>query len=100
MELSNPKTYFVKKKIFLYFGTWNFLALMLKISGGNFSSSKNKNNPLWKSLLYFGKWNFLVTSLKEILYFSLKFFCYMSEGNLQSLKNKSFLYILKKKLYI
>ena len=51
MELSYifPKKtallYFLKKKFFLYFNKWNFLAPSLKnshISGGNFPSSKNK----------------------------------------------------------
>ena len=31
-----------QKKFFLYFGKWNFLVRRVKISGGNFSSSKNE----------------------------------------------------------
>ena len=63
IEIANPKIKKVrtvsKKKSFLIFRKIKLLKKASYISEGNFPSSKNKKNPLKKSLLYFGKWNFL-----------------------------------------
>ena len=50
---------FSQKKVFFYFGKWNFLTVKSSyISGGNFPSSndkKNKENLLRKNFFYFFK---------------------------------------------
>ena len=51
----------------------------------------SKENPLWKNFLYFKKCNFPAPRLKN---------SYISGGNLQSPKIKSFLFFLKIYLYI
>ena len=58
---------FFQKRFPLNFRKCNFIASSLKnsyifskknfsyISGGNFQSPKNKNNPLWRNFLYYSK---------------------------------------------
>ena len=58
-------------------------------SVGHFLGSKN--------FLYFGKWNFLAPSIKHSYTFSKKN-SYISEGNLESPKNKKSYISLKKVL--
>ena len=78
--------YFLKRKLFLYFGkrkpekipyisgNGTFLYFRKrkpqKTSGGNLPSSKNeKKKTLCKSLLHFRKWSFLASTLKNFLIF-------------------------------
>ena len=73
------------KKNSLYFGKWNFMALILK----NFlyflyiSGNGNMENPHLKSFFYFGKQNFLTPSLQN---------SYISGKIFQVPKIKNFLY--------
>ena len=57
-----------QKKFFLYFGKWNFLVRRVKISGGNFSSSKNEKKLSLKKFLII--WEMKRSSQKKLLYFS------------------------------
>ena len=72
-------SYISGNRTFLYFRKQNFLALRLKISKGNCTSSKN--------FAYFVKWNFLVPSLKNFLSF---------RKELAKPENKTFLIFLLK----
>ena len=77
---------FQEEKFFFYFRIWTFLPSLLKISGGNFPSSKIKKTHSEKVSFYFRKCNFLTPSLKS---------SYISEGNLQRPKIKNFFYFGK-----
>ena len=63
-----------------------FLALIIK-------KFKRGLLGLWKNVLYFRKLNFLAESLKYSYFFSKKNY-QISGRNLQSLKNKDYLYFL------
>ena len=73
--------YFLKRKLFLYFGK-QFLIFQETETLSNSLSSKNKKNPPRENFLYFEKWNFLALILRNFLYF---------------LKKKLFLYSEKRK---
>ena len=93
MELSSPKikkSLYFSKKAFLIFQETKLFKRTFYISRGNFQSSKNKKNLLWKIFWYFGKWNFLASSLKN---------SYISWGNLQILKIKH-LYLFSDFLFV
>ena len=80
MELSSSKTkkvlMFSQKKLFIYFRKWNF-----------------EKKPTLKKILIFRKMERSSPKLNIFLIFFLKKnFSYISGGNLQSPKNKNFLY--------
>ena len=89
VELCSPKIkkllYFFKIA-FLIFWKIELLEKTSYISEGNFPSSKNYKNLLWKSLFYFGKRIFPASRLKNSYIFSKKKKSYISGGNLQSLE--------------
>ena len=94
MELSSPK---IKKFVKLQPQPQNFSLKKFLIF------SPKKIFLLFfqkKTLLYFQKWNVLAPSLKSSHIFSKKIFSYISGENLQSLKNKNFLYFSKKALLL
>ena len=83
--------YFLKKKFFLYFGKWNFLAPSLR----NFLyfrrelfGLKKFKKTLWKNFLYFRKWNFLAPSLKNSYIFSKKSFFIFQERTCKAWKTR------------
>ena len=109
MELSRPKIkkvlIFSQKKLFLYFGKWSFFKKTSNISGGNFLSSENKKKPTLRKLSYFGKMELFSPNLKKVLFLFKTKISYILGGNLQSFilytsGNETFLYFLKKFLYL
>ena len=98
MELSS-----FSKKVFLIFWEIKLSSTKLKklviFEEGTFQpqkkKKKKKKNPIRKNFLCFKKWKFLASSLENSYIFSENKFSYISRGNLQSLKNKNFLYFQK-----
>ena len=97
MELSS-----FSKKVFLIFWEIKLSSTKLKklviFEEGTFQpqkKKKRKKNPLRKNFLCFKKWKFLASSLENSYIFSKNKFSYISRRNLQSLKNKNFLYFQK-----
>ena len=97
MELSS-----FSKKVFLIFWEIKLSSTKLKklviFEEGTFQpqkKKKKKKNPIRKNFVFFNKWKFLASSLENSYIFSKNKFSYISRGNLQSLKNKNFLYFQK-----
>ena len=97
MELSS-----FSKKVFLIFWEIKLSSTKLKklviFEEGTFQpqkKKKKKKKPNIKNLLFLKKWKFLASSLENSYIFSKNKFSYISRGNLQSLKNKNFLYFQK-----
>ena len=71
MELSSPKIkifiIFSQKKLFWYFGKWNFFKTSY-ISEGNFQSSKSKKETR-KKFLIFREMKFSSPKLKKLILF-------------------------------
>ena len=72
MELSSPKIkifiIFSQKKLFWYFGKWNFFKKTSYISEGNFPSSKSKKETR-KKFLIFREMKFSSPKLKKLILF-------------------------------
>ena len=72
MELSSPKIkifiIFSQKKLFWYFGKWNFFKKTFYISEGNFQSSKSKKETR-KKFLIFREMKFSSPKLKKLILF-------------------------------
>ena len=72
MELSSPKIkifiIFSQKKLFWYFGKWNFFKKTSYISEGNFQSSKSKKETR-KKFLIFREMKFSSPKLKKLILF-------------------------------
>ena len=77
---------FFRKKIFLYFGKWNFLAWRLKNFRKGLSELKKHKDPPQKNLLYLGKWNFLSPSLKSCYIIFKTFYLYFRKEPAKSEK--------------
>ena len=99
VELCSPKIkkllYFFKIA-FLIFWKIELLEKTSYISEGNFPSSKNYKNLLWKSLFYFGKRMFPASRLKNSYIFSKKKKVLYFRRELAKPGNKHFLYFFKK----
>ena len=98
MELSS-----FSKKVFLIFWEIKLSSTKLKklviFEEGTFQpqkkKKKKKKNTHRKNFLCFKKWKFLASSSENSYIFSKNKFSYISRRNLQSLKNKNFLYFQK-----
>ena len=76
--------------LLLRFEKLNFLATRLRVSRGNFLTSKSERKVTMKKFLIFQEMRLFSSKLKKFIHFFQEKLSYISEGNLQILKNKNF----------